>query len=114
MLVTTAHKSGVYAARRAIIIRKTVLGLIAATAIGGLGLNDAQAQTGGHGAGSPATSAPSSAPPPAVSVPAQPGPNLNSSSPNTMSQSPETPVSPSTSGVGSSVYGSGSSGSGTR
>jgi hypothetical protein len=114
MLMTTARKSRVYAARRAIIIRKTIRGLIAATAIGGLCLTGAQAQTGGHAAGSSASSARSSAPPPTISVPAQPGPTLNSSSPNTMTQSPETPVSPATPGVGSSVYGSGSSGSGTH
>jgi hypothetical protein len=108
--MTTARKSSVYAVRNTI-ISKTVLGLIAAVAVGGLCLTGAQAQTGGHAAGSSASSPPSSAPPPTVNVPAQPSPNLNPSSPNTMTQSPETPVSPSTPGVGSSVYGSGS---GTR
>jgi hypothetical protein len=94
--MTTARKSSVYAAR---IISETALGLIAVAAIGFLCLAAAQAQTSGHAAGSSATSPSSSAPPPTVSVPAQPGPNLNSSSPNTMSQSPEAPVSPSTPGV---------------
>jgi hypothetical protein len=113
--MTKAHKTSVYAARSTIITKavfsKTVRGLIAATAIGGLYLTAAQAQTGGHAASSSGSSPRSSAPPPTVTVPAQPGPTFNSSSPNTMTQSPETPVSPSTPGVGSSVYGSGS---GTR
>ncbi len=106
--MTTARKSGGYAAR---IISETAMGLIAVAAIGFLCLAAAQAQTGGHAAGSSAASPAASSPPPAVSVPAQPGPTFNSSNPNTMTQSPEAPVSPSTPGVGSSVYGSGS---GTR
>jgi hypothetical protein len=112
--MTTSRKPCVYAARNTI-IRKTVLGLIAATGIGSLCLTGAQAQTGGHGGGAAGSSASpsSSAPSPTVNVPAQPGPTTNPSGSNTVGQSPEAPVSPSTPGAGSSVYGSGS-GSGTR